>query len=120
MIEANTAIDIASWILIIAGLFFTITGTIGLNRLPDVFARMHGAGMVDTLGIALVLIGLLLHAPSLIIAIKIILILVFVFFTSPTTCYALARAALHGGTKPVITSDNTPDGQTTESKQSKT
>ena len=29
MIEANTAIDIASWILIIAGLFFTITGTIG-------------------------------------------------------------------------------------------
>ncbi|MDH5772083.1 MAG: monovalent cation/H(+) antiporter subunit G [Rhodospirillaceae bacterium] len=122
MTEAGTLIDIASWILIIAGLFFTITGTIGLVRLPDVFARMHGAGMVDTMGMALILVGLLLHAPSAIIAIKIILILAFVFFTSPTTCYALARAALHAGVKPMTSdaSTNTTDSQKTESKQSKT
>ncbi|MDH5489677.1 MAG: monovalent cation/H(+) antiporter subunit G [Rhodospirillaceae bacterium] len=118
MIETGTLIDIASWIFIIAGLFFTITGTIGLVRLPDVFARMHGAGMVDTMGMALILVGLLLHAPSAIVAIKIILILAFIFFTSPTTCYALARAALHAGVKPMIS--GVTDSQKTESEKSKT
>jgi len=117
MIDMATTIDIASWILIVAGLFFTLTGTIGLIRLPDVFTRMHGAGMVDTMGMALILFGLLLHAPSVIIAIKIILILAFIFFTSPTTCYALARATLHAGIKPVTNDGSTTDNKNTESEK---
>lgn len=120
MIETSTAIDIASWILIVAGLFFTITGCIGLIRLPDVFARMHGSGMVDTMGIGLILLGLLLHAPSVIIGIKIVLILAFIFFTTPTTCYALARAALHGGTKPMLSTDKNNQEKATGDKPSKT
>lgn len=34
-------LDIASWVLILAGSFFTVVGAIGLVRLPDVYTRMH-------------------------------------------------------------------------------
>ena len=121
--DIGVFIEIVSWALIIAGVFFTITGAIGLVRLPDVFTRMHGAGMVDTMGIGLILIGLMLHAPSIIVAIKLFLILSFIFFTSPTTCYALARATIHGGVKPLLSTDKKnklPAKKKTESKPSKT
>lgn len=103
--ETSSIIDIISWIFIGGGIFFTVTGSIGLVRLPDVFTRMHGAGMVDTLGIGFILIGLIFHAPSVIVAIKLGLILAFIFFTSPTTCYALARATVHAGVKPLLKKD---------------
>lgn len=81
---------------------FLVTGALGLIRLPDVFARMHGAGIVDTLGLALIMIGLMFQAGWSLITVKLILILAFVFFTSPTATHALARAALHGGVKPMV------------------
>ncbi len=113
--DMSSFIEIASWVLIIAGVFFTITGAIGLVRLPDVFTRMHGAGVVDTMGIGFILIGLMLHAPTVIVAIKLFLILAFIFFTSPTTCYALARATIHAGVKPLLSTDV----KKTEKKSSK-
>lgn len=89
--------DIISWTFIVIGAFFTITGSLGLIRLPDVFSRMHGVGMVDTMGISMILGGLVFQADDWLVAAKLSLILAFIFFTSPTTTFALARAAIHGG-----------------------
>ena len=61
------------------------------------FARMHGASLIDTMGIGLILTGLMFQAGFTLITGKLLLILVFVFFTSPTSSYALARAAINGG-----------------------
>ena len=44
-------IEIASWVLILLGSFFTVVGAIGLVRMPDVFTRMHAASVTDTLGV---------------------------------------------------------------------
>ncbi len=93
--------DVLSWIFISGGAFFALTGTLGIIRFPDVFTRMHGAGMVDTMGIGLILVGLMFQSPDAITVIKLGLILVFIFFTSPTTCYALARASLAAGFMPM-------------------
>ncbi|HEY9163434.1 MAG TPA: monovalent cation/H(+) antiporter subunit G, partial [Magnetovibrio sp.] len=93
----DLALDILSWACIIGGAFFALVGAVGILRLPDVYSRMHAAGMIDTLGIGLILIGLMLQAPAWIVVMKLGLILAFVFFTSPTATYALARAALDGG-----------------------
>ena len=38
--------------LIAIGLFFMVTGAIGVIRMPDVFTRQHAAGMTDTGGAA--------------------------------------------------------------------
>ncbi len=93
--------DIASWVLLLAGVFFSLAGGVGILRLPDLFTRMHAAGITDTMGAGLILIGLAVQAGFTLVTVKLLLILILLFFTSPTSTHALAKAALHGGVKPV-------------------
>jgi len=94
--------DVISWACIVVGAVFSVIGAVGILRLPDVFSRMHGAGIIDTLGAGLILVGLMFQAGFSLITVKLILIVVFVLYTSPTTTHALARAALNGGVNPLI------------------
>ena len=105
-------LNIASWGLLITGSVMLVIGAVGIVRLPDVFARMHGAGIIDTLGAGSVLIGLMVQAGLGGVTIKLILIVVFIIFTSPTTTHALARAALGGGATPRL--DGQEDGDSAE------
>jgi len=98
----GVVLDLLSWVLILAGSVFTIIGGIGLIRLPDVYARMHGAGITDTLGAGLILTGLMLQAGFTLVTVKLILILVFLLYTSPTSSYALANVAFTGGLQPLL------------------
>lgn len=107
-------LDTLSWACIAGGAFFALTGTLGIIRLPDIYSRMHGAGMVDTLGMGLILIGLMFQADAWIVVVKLGLILAFVFFTSPTTTFALARAALEDG----VVADRLPELTTTADETS--
>ena len=93
-------LDVASWICILVGAAVALIGGLGVLRLPDVFARMHGAGMIDTLGLGALLLGLMVQAGFSLVTVKLILILAFVFFTSPMTTHALARACLNAGVEP--------------------
>lgn len=114
-------LDIISWAFIVSGGVFCLIGGIGLIRLPDMFARMHGASLIDTLGIGLILAGLMVQAGFTLVTAKLILILIFVFFTSPTSTHALARAALNGGLVPEVEKDDASGGGNgPEAKQSKT
>lgn len=98
----DIVIEILSWFLMLAGAAMLVIGAIGVVRLPDVFARMHGAGIIDTMGACSVLIGFMFQAGLTIVTIKLALIVVFIVFTSPTSTHALARAALHGGVQPQL------------------
>ena len=98
-------IDLASWFFFIVGSAFLLIGAIGIIRLPDVFSRMHGAGIIDTMGTAMLFSGMLLQAGLTIVSIKLFLILLFLMFTSPTSTHALARAALDAGLKPLVGND---------------
>lgn len=89
-----------SWALLLTGGFCLLVGAIGLLRLPDFFTRVHAAGVTDTMGAGAILVGLMLQAGLTQASIKLILILLFMLFTSPTASHALAQAALHGGLKP--------------------
>ncbi len=92
--------EFASWACIIAGCFLAMVGGIGIVRLPDVFSRMHGAGMIDTGGAGLILVGLMFQGGFTMVTVKLFLIILFILFTSPATTHALARAALGGGVRP--------------------
>lgn len=102
-------VDALSWAAIVAGGLLLIIGAVGILRFPDVYARMHAAGIIDTLGAGLLMLGLAFQAGFSLIAVKLFLILGFIFFTSPTTTHALARAAMEDGVKP-ITVDDAKDG----------
>ncbi len=94
--------EIVSWALLLSGGAFCIIGGLGLLRLPDVYARMHAAGITDTLGAGLILAGLMVQGGLSLVTVKLILILVFLLFTSPTSTYALANAAYRRGLEPLL------------------
>lgn len=95
-------LDTASWIFLVSGGLVLITGAIGMLRFPDFFTRLHAASVVDTLGCMLIVLGLLLQAGFTIVSIKLVLIVIFILFTSPAAAHALAKSALHGQLKPQL------------------
>lgn len=104
MIEA--VVDLLSWLLILGGGAFLVIGAIGVMRMPDFFTRQHAAGVTDTLGAGLLLLGLMLQGGFTLVTAKLVLIGVFLFFTSPTSSHALAQAALSSGLKPLLADDD--------------
>ena len=96
----EAALDVLSWVSIIAGLFFMIVGTFGILRLPDVFTRLHAAGMTDTMGAGFLILGMCLQAGLGLVLVRLIFVYAFLLFTSPIATHALARAALAGGVEP--------------------
>ncbi len=90
-------LDVLSWVAIVLGSAFCVVGGIGLLRLPDLFTRMHGAGITDTLGAGLVLTALMFQAGIGLTTVKLVLILFFLLVASPTSTHALAAAALSRG-----------------------
>ena len=95
-------IDVLSWVLLLGGSAFTITGGIGVLRFPDVYTRAHAASLTDTLGAGLILIGLMLQGGFTLVTVKLVLILVFIAFTSPTATHALIHTAHASGLDPIL------------------
>ena len=87
--------------LVCAGGLAVIIGALGLVRLPDVYSRIHASGIVDTAGVALMVLGMVLLAPSWLVVVKLVLVGVFLFFTSPISGHAIAQVARDQGVKPV-------------------
>ena len=101
-------VDALSWALVLAGSFFCIVGTIGLVRMPDLYTRMHAASVTDTLGVGLVLSGLMLQAGLTLVTAKLMMIGMLIFFTSPASSHALARAAFLRGVEPLLHDQEKP------------
>lgn len=93
-------LDIVSWVLLMSGCALVLIGSLGLVRMPDFYCRLHPAGITDTLGADLILLGLMVQAGFSLVTIKLVLIGAFMFFTSPTSTHAIANAALVAGLKP--------------------
>jgi multicomponent Na+:H+ antiporter subunit G len=83
-----------------AGCFFIFVAAVGLVRFPDFYTRMHPAGKGDTLGQAMVLVGLIIHEGFSLVSMKLVLILLFIFLANPTATHAIAKAAYIAGVKP--------------------
>jgi multicomponent Na+:H+ antiporter subunit G len=98
-------IDALSWVCLVGGGFFCVVGAIGLLRMPDFYTRMHAASVIETLGAGLILAGLLLQAGLTLVAVKLLMVGLLIFFASPTATHALARAAMVRGLKPLLADD---------------
>lgn len=99
-------IELLSWFCIVSGGLLGITGGIGMHRFPDVFSRLHAAGTTDTLCAALFLLGLALQSGLTLASVKLLVVFVFLLFTSPAASHALANAAWLGGLKPKLDSEH--------------
>ena len=98
-------VEIASWVLILLGSFFTVVGVFGLVRMPEVFTRMHAASVIGYArrrlpdprhGAA----GGLQPRDA-----EALFLLALFFFTGPVVTHALAQACLHEGIRPLLAED---------------
>ena len=97
-------------LLLAAGVFFMLTGAIGLLRFPDFYTRLHATGKCDTLGEVLVILGLLLYhifyySPGAelwvqLVPVKLLFLIAFIFLANPTATHAIMKAAYNTGLKP--------------------
>jgi len=90
-------LDIISSILLIVGVFFGLSGAVGLFRFPDFFTRVHAASVTDSVAALFIVGGLLLQTSFDLNTAKLLFILLFLMITSPTASHALAKSARHGG-----------------------
>jgi multicomponent Na+:H+ antiporter subunit G len=86
-------INTLSSILILAGVFFYLAGSIGLLRLPDLYSRLHALTKADNLGLGLLMAGLALHSQDLFVMLKLLLIWLAVLAASATSAHLIARQA---------------------------
>ncbi len=92
--------SLLAYFLLSAGFFFILTGAIGIIRLPDFYSRLHAMGKCDTLGVGLMVFGLIFLEGVSFDSAKLTLIVLFVFLANPTATHALGRAAHRAGLQP--------------------
>jgi multicomponent Na+:H+ antiporter subunit G len=103
-----SATDLLVTLLLAAGLFFQVVAATGFVRFPDVFCRLHVTCLTDTLAGPLVLLAAAVWLGPSLVAGKILLAVVFLYFTSPLLGHLLSRAALQSGLRPRSTAADAP------------
>lgn len=107
-----SVLDWITAVLLGLGGFVALTSAVGVLRMPDFFSRIHPAGKNDSLAQLLILGALLLQVPSWQVAVKLLLISGFLLLTTPSSTYAIARAAIVDERKPLTEGDTEgPSGE---------
>jgi multicomponent Na+:H+ antiporter subunit G len=101
-VNAAVLSEVLSWIFIATGSIFVLIGGLGLLRLPDFYTRIHAAGITDTMGAWLIIIGLMFQAGWTLVTAKLVMLLFFLAATSPLASHALAKAAFLRGLEPML------------------
>jgi multicomponent Na+:H+ antiporter subunit G len=94
--------DVIGGALAIFGALLAILGAIGVLRFPDVYTRIHAASITDTGGATLIILGLCLTAGLSAVTLKLLIVWLFLIFTTPVSAHALANAAFSAGHTPWI------------------
>ena len=101
MMDGQLLVTMFSGLFIACGVVALLIGSLGLLRLPDVYCRIHAVGMIDTAGASFIILGMIIHEGFTLVSVKLVLIGVFLFFTSPIATHAVAQVAYKSGVVPV-------------------
>ncbi|MCW9059267.1 MAG: monovalent cation/H(+) antiporter subunit G [Gammaproteobacteria bacterium] len=93
-------IDLLGTLLLAAGGFFFLAGTLGLLRFPDVYTRLHALTKVDNLGLGCVVVALMLRADSVAVVFKLGLIWALALLATATAGYLVAHSARQHDIRP--------------------
>jgi multicomponent K+:H+ antiporter subunit G len=84
-------------VLVLVGASFTLIGSIGLARLPDLYSRLHGPTKSTTVGVGATLLGsaTFFSAQNAAPSFHEILVTAFLFITAPVSAHLVVKTALH-------------------------
>jgi multicomponent K+:H+ antiporter subunit G len=80
--------------LLLVGAGFVLVGSLGLVRLPDFYARLHGPTKATTLGAGATLLASVIYfsARGEGWSLHELLVIVFLFLTAPVSAHLMAKA----------------------------
>lgn len=90
MTTINSILGLVGSILLFLGVFIFVIEIFGIYRYRFVLNRMHAAGMGDTLGLLLCLVGLMLISGINYTTLKLLLVIIFMWMTSPTSSHLIS------------------------------
>lgn len=100
--------DILTGVFVSLGCLLGIIGGLGMHRLKDFYSRLHAVGVTDTLCSLLILTGLAFQTGWSLVTFKLVLVFLFLFFTSPTASFSLGNNAWNWGLKPRFNEQDLP------------
>lgn len=84
-------------VLMLCGLGIFVVEMIGVFRVKYVLNRMHAAAMGDTLGIGFSLLGLIIMSGLNFTSLKLLFVIIFLWFSSPVSSHLIARLEVTTG-----------------------
>jgi monovalent cation/proton antiporter MnhG/PhaG subunit len=84
-------LDVVATASLALGLGVTTIGLYGVHRMPDIYSRLHAAGMVSGLGVIAILMASIATRNAAVIT-DAALIIVFLLLTAPISSHAIAWA----------------------------
>ncbi len=79
-------------VLIVLGAMWILIAAIGLLRFKDLYSRIHATTKATSFGILLIIIGVIFYFGLWDVTLKSILIIVFVYLTSPLAAHSIAKS----------------------------
>lgn len=86
-------------ILMVLGAFFAFVAALGVNRMPDLFMRMHAATKAGAFGASLMLVAAALHFGTVRAVVTAICIIAFFYLTTPVAAQTIGEVAYRRGVK---------------------
>lgn len=83
--------------LLIGGAAFMLIAGIALVRMPDLYMRMSATTKAATLGMGLILLGMVVYSGDTWVAARALAVAVFGFLTTPVAAHMIARAGYFVG-----------------------
>ena len=83
--------EIIAAVCIIIGLVVFLCATLGVFRLKHVMNKMHAAALGDTMGLFMIVLGLIILSSNAFVIAKFVLVILFFWLTSPIATHMLAK-----------------------------
>lgn len=88
----DTILHIISYAFMAAGAFFMFSGSLGVLRMKDFFTRLHPAGISDSFGAPLIMVGVMVNYGFSLLTVKIFFLILLLLIVSPTITHTLSQA----------------------------
>lgn len=90
-------VEVVVSVVLVFGSAFVLLGSLGLVKLPDIYARLHAPTKATTLGVGALLLASAVHHTALrgSLSVQELLVTGFFFLTAPIGAYLVSKAALH-------------------------
>lgn len=75
----------------LGGLFAILSGIVGVFRFRHAMSRLHAAALLDTAGLLLMLLGLMIAEGLTVTTLKMAALIAFLWLTSPISSHLIAR-----------------------------